>query len=297
MTNPNIIPSHKIILCAEVPAEKRELPHVFSIEAGLHDGVRHFDHHKPEHRGNPSPANNSKIHWYYDGEIEQDAEIYITHVDADTFVGVSRLVVNGWRDTTITGIDYAMIEKLDLNGSSAIEGKLEDCREYLFALGLAETAKILFPRCTKEPQDVTAQFERFAWFGDRHRNDITLDDILRDGRAALARSEETFRTKKIDSIERAGTVGIGLWSICASDAFDPSRPYRDGIDVVVVFRSHYKTISIYGNPKATHDLVLNRTWAGIEFSGHPKACGSPRGVEMTEDQAKQVFRALVEKNA
>lgn len=286
-------PSFKIILCSEVSAEKRDLPYVFSIEAGLHDGRRHFDHHKPEHRGNPSPANNPAIHWYWDGKFEETAEIYITHVDADTFLGVSRLVKNGW-STGIVCLDFAAIEKIDLNGSSAIEGPLENCREYIFALGLAENAKILFPRCTKEPVDVTAQFEKFAWFGVYSTNSlrsnlIEMDDLLRDGRAALVRSEDAYtRCAKIVDGEKR----IGFWSIGANDAFDPSRPYRDGCDVVVVFRSHYKTVSLYGNPKS--NVSLNRKWAGIEFAGHQKACGSPRGVEMTEDQAKEVFCTIEE---
>jgi hypothetical protein len=289
-------PSFKIILCAEVPEGKRDLPHVFSIECGLHDGVRHFDHHKPEHRANPSPANNSNISWYWDGKFKETAEIYVTHVDADTFIGVGRLVVNGWRDRSVTGFDYSMIEKIDLNGSSCIEGPLENCSEYLFALGLSENAKVLFPRCTKEPQDITKQFCRFEWF-DKDRNQIGLDRIILDGRMALARSEKTYREKRLDFIPAQGVaVGVGLWSIDANDPFDPSRPYRDAIDVVVVFRSHYKTISIYGNP-ATNNIILNHTWAGIEFAGHPKACGSPRGIEMTEAQARAVFQEIVEKNA
>jgi len=84
---------------------------------------------------------------------------------------------------------------------------------------------------------------------------------------------------------------VGLWSIGPNDAFDPSRPYKDGVDVVVVYRQHYASVSIYANPKSEYEFA-NTVIAETLFAGHPKACGSPRGREFSEAQAIEIFKEV-----
>ena len=50
----------------------------------------------------------------------------------------------------------------------------------------------------------------------------------------------------------------------------------------------WKTISIYADPKSSYNFA-GKTFAGILFQGHPKACGSPRGKIMSQEDGKKVF--------
>ncbi len=58
----------------------------YSVEAGLSDGVKNFDHHR-EHSANPAPCNDPRIKEidFHRGIIE------ITHTDADTLIGIMRM--------------------------------------------------------------------------------------------------------------------------------------------------------------------------------------------------------------
>ena len=75
------------------------------------------------------------------------------------------------------------------------------------------------------------------------------------------------------------------------DILNPSMAYDYQIDVVVVYRKNWKTISIYCNPKSDYHFggeIINE----IKFAGHPQACGSPRGQEFTFEDAKNIFNTL-----
>jgi len=48
----------------------------YSVEAGLSDGIKNFDHHN-EHKNNPAPCNDSRILSLKDN----NAVIEITHAD------------------------------------------------------------------------------------------------------------------------------------------------------------------------------------------------------------------------
>ena len=74
----------------------------YSVEAGKADGVRHFDHHG-DMNINPSPAANCLI-----PVIPEDSIVEITHIDADTLLGVARLMGKEMPKT----IDLALLEQI-----------------------------------------------------------------------------------------------------------------------------------------------------------------------------------------
>jgi hypothetical protein len=241
----------------------------YSVEAGQADNVKHFDHHG-KFSNFPAPCNNNEI-----PVIDPEDVVEITHIDADTLLGLARMA-----GKSLPKLDYDLIEKIDLNGSSAVDDVFNE--SFLYMVGVGEKAKQLsFPRAGAQPTDVTAYVKALL--------DEPAEKLIELGREATQKSEGTYKNNKIAS---NGTVG--LWSIRAENPFDPSRPYADGIDVVVVYREHFKSISIYCSP-ASKFAFGNTTVADIPFAGHPKACGSPRGEEFTLDDAKRVYNELTTK--
>lgn len=244
----------------------------YSIEAGLHDGIKHFDHHK-EFAGNPSPANNSAILPIVAPFPEGvNVEIENTHIDADTFIGNLRLL-----GRELPKIDLSLLEQIDLNGSSVCSDKFNPT--LLFIVGIGQLARDLkFPRVTEDRQNVTAIIEQMIEKSD--------EEIIAIGRVAQEKSETAYEKCMLDYKN-----GVVLFSIGSSDPLEPSRAYEDGHKVVVVYRSHYKSISIYCSPSSSYAFG-GKTVAGITFAGHSKSCGSPRGQEMTYLQAQEVFDAI-----
>lgn len=241
----------------------------YSIEAGLADDVMHFDHHGP-HAKYPSPSNNPKV-----PRLGADDTVEITHIDADSLLGLARMA-----GIEMPRLDYDLIEAIDLGGSSA-SPELDD-PSYLYMVGVNETAKALgFPRAGKAPIDVTDLVETMLA--------IPADEYIETGRSASSRSESTYRDTEV---ARRGDVG--LWAIGSDDPLDPSRPYRDGVACVVVYRDHFKSISVYCDPKSPYQFG-GETLAGIPFAGHPKACGSPRGEDFTLDEARAVFNDVADR--
>jgi len=242
----------------------------YSVEAGLADNVKHFDHHG-KHSNYPAPCNNDEI-----PVIGQNDVVEITHIDTDTLLGLMRMA--GKKLPPL--LDRDLIENVDLNGSSVVKDRFD--RSYLYMVGVNELAKeIGFPRPSETPTDVTSKIMQLM--------NAPIQKLLEMGKAATETSENTYSSNRVAT---DGTVG--LWSVGAKDPFDPSRPYVDGIDVVVVYRDHFKSISIYCSPSSKYAFG-NTTVAGIPFAGHPKACGSPRGEEFTLDDAKRVYTELTNK--
>lgn len=241
----------------------------FSLESGLADGQRHFDHHKAEHRNNPAPCADNRI-----PIIGKNDVVEITHIDADTYVGLLRMA-----GRPLPQVNFSLMEKIDLNGSSVMSDRFDPT--LLYMVGVGEAAReVKFPRSSKDgPIDVSEQIEVMMT--------KTCDEIIRLGRIAAEKSEKTYceRLKKHEQF-------IGFWSIGPEDALDPSRPYVDGYEVVVVYRDHFKSISVYCSPDSKFEFG-GKTLAGITFAGHLKACGSPRGESFTEEDAVRVFKEIV----
>lgn len=247
----------------------------YSVECGLADNVKQFDHHKPEHRHFKCPANNDQIPIINNGIIE------ISHIDADTFLGICRLL--GYIVPKNLNLD--LLEKIDLNGSSVLSDK--NNYTYFYMLGVGVMARSLnFPQCDNNSQDVTKYITNMLNVDPSH--------FVNLGENACKRSEFVYKDTMVYSGEsfQYGTK-LAFFVIGADQPLDPSRAYEDGYGIVVVYRKHYKTISIYCNPNnelsfagssfSIMDGTMNRPSDSslnccISFNGHPKACGSDRGV-------------------
>jgi hypothetical protein len=204
--------------------------------------------------------------------------VCISHLDADTFVGLLRLL-----ERPLPKVDFKLMEQIDLNGSSVCEDKFD--KTLLYMVGIGELArKVKFPRVSDEPQDVTEYICQML--NESEESIISTGEAAQE--AVEAGYEKCFRNSMtLDSNDGAK----GIYRVGELDIFDPSRPYQDDVNVVVVYRDKYKSISIYCNPKSKYEFA-GKTIAGIEFAGHPKACGSPRGVEMSFEDAVRVFFQL-----
>ena len=251
----------KINLCSVVTTE-------YSIEAGKADNLKHFDHHG-DFSDMPAPCNNNSI------APNTQAEVTITHLDADTLVGIMRL--NG---IELPSLDFQLMERIDLNGSSIIEDLYDATLLWMVGVG-AICRAMKFPFCKAESVDVTEQVEILL--------SKTTEEIIAEGKKAQDAVEDTYSNCVISKDAKAGVI---LFSVGADDAFDPSRPYRDGFDRVIVYREHYESISIYCSPKSDFGYG-GQTIANVVFAGHLKACGSPRGVAMTLEDAHDVYNAIV----
>ncbi len=244
----------------------------FSIEAGIADGVRNFDHHH-KWSANPAPCRDERIPAVPEGSV-----VEITHLDADTFVGLLRMA-----GRPVPGVDLFLMEQIDLNGSSVCSDRFNPT--LLYMVGVGELARGLkFPRpSTEGPVDVSELVEAMMA--------KTTEEIIEIGRDATERSETAYADCRV-AISPSGRVGF--WAIGPTDPLDPSRPYTDGVEAVIVYRSHYASISIYCSP--TSPLQFGgETVAGILFVGHPKAAGSPHGQAMIEGDARRVFEEIAEK--
>lgn len=254
----------KIILKSDLQGV--DLNSSYSIESGYHDGIRHFDHHGI-YENNPSPCNNTKIK-----PIEQ-GEIYITHLDADTLIGVGRLLGLKVDDR----LDLDLLEKIDNNGQSVCKNKTNPT--LLFSIGVDVKGKQLnFPNVKDIEENVTSLILELIR--------TPMEELVELGRKAQELQEKTY--KKCKMIANRDTI----FCYCEEkDYLNPSRPYEDGFDKVVVYRECYKTISIYANPNSNFEFG-GLTIGGIKFKGHPQACGSPRGEDMTLQQAVKVYCCL-----
>jgi len=260
----------KILLVSEASGENH------SIGAGVHDGIKNFDHHG-KYENEISPCINDEIL-----EVEDNATIEISHIDCDTMVGLLRMISH----TLIPDINLSVINEIDRNGTSTIikrikeERRSDDERALFYYLGVGTLdRKVNFPRVTSDPQDVTEYIREMFKVGPAM--------VIEMGQDAMEKSEYSYRNCRVASKDN-----VGYWVIGPEDSFDPSRPYSDGINIVIVYRSHWKTISIYCNPSSSYEYG-GKEIAGILFQGHPKACGSPRGQEMSLEDGLKIFEEVL----
>lgn len=265
----------------------------YSIECGIADGSKLFPETEKnyDHHGEFKEKYRNPLFRQW-SEINDNATIEISHIDADTWLTLLSMLNplhQEWKYKSTLMFEH--IAEMDNHGTKwfrdlknySIKNKLEVSENsYYFFVGIGEIAKKEgFPRVKDDPQDVTNVISRMSKY--------TLTEIIESGRIAIEESEKTYiKRQKASSFNKK----IGFWSIDKEDSFDPSRPYEDGIDVVVVFRNHWKTISIYANPEKDYNFA-GRTFAGVLFQGHPKACGSPRGQEMTEEKGVEIFEDIL----
>lgn len=254
----------RIILSSKPCGEK------YSIESGVADNKKHFDHHGKWSRY-ASPCNNEAIQ-----EIkEENASIRITHIDADTFIGLKRLLGQRLPDVNMEEVEY-----IDNHGTKGIRAN-NRARVYMAGLEVVVN-KIGFPRVSESVQDVTEYIYEISKYSD--------SEILRYGKEAISKEAEAER-KCIKKRKK----GIAYYRVKEEyqDAFNASTGYKNGIKVVLVYYEKYKTLSLYGDPVECGYQLGNRKWGAIEFAGHKLACGSnPRERKVSEEEIQSVWDAL-----
>lgn len=224
----------------------------YSIEAGRADNVKHFDHHG-ENKHYPSPCNNNQI----PAVAEENSTIEITHMDADTYVGILRLL-----GKDLPNINLEMLEQIDNNGSSICRDKFNPA--LLYQLGIQKLQIDLgFPRVTENRTNVTSVVKEML--------NYSTEKIIKIGKEFQESLEEAYKNCAL----RKENNKI-LFAISSKDSLIPSRAYEDDYDIVVVYRKHYKTISIYCNPKSQY------AFAGKEVAGI-KLMDTHRHAEVLEE--------------
>ena len=242
-------------------------------ERGESDLV-HADHHGRLSM-NPSPCNDERV-----PVLPKDAEVEVSHLDADLIVGAMRI-----EGRTLPDVDLAFVEKIDCNGSSVSEDLFD--RTHLYMVGVGALVRQL--KCPFAPAEGEVEITEIV----HTVMSRSTEDVIEAGRVAQTKSEDGYRDCKV-AVSANGKVGY--WMIDATDELDPSRPYRDGIEVVVVHRKHYKSVSVYCSAKSSHTVpALGGTVAGIVLAGHPKASGSPRGAVLTQEDGQRVYDELSSK--
>lgn len=238
-----------------------------SVEWKRHNGITHFDHHGPyENEPAVCTANITPM--------ENGGVICISHMDADTYVGLARLM---GKDLDLPeDIDLELMGKIDTCGSSIVEDKFNPTLLYMVGIGEAARA-VNFPRVDKMPIEVTDLIEDMNDYSEKNGGFVEL------GRKAQEESELGY-----SNCELLVDENIGVYIVGPEDRFDPSRPYVDGIDIVIVYRIKFKSVSVYVNPK--YDFTIKgKTFGDILFAGHPKAAGSPFGVTQPVHKLLDVY--------
>lgn len=258
-------------LVREIRLVKEASGENYSLEAGLADGVKNFDHHG-DFAEQPAPCNDERIE-----KIPSDAVIEITHLDADTLMGIFRMC--GY--VMPADIDLDLMEKIDVKGSSFLSqgGLGNHTRQYM--VGVNDLAREEnFPRWQDEDLDVSKIVYAITRLHDKQ--------IMMHGLLAMEKGEDAYQ-RSLQTIDQH----VAFIIIAKGDSVDPSRAYADECDVVIIYREAFRSISIYGNPKpGVSPELAGIEFAGIEFAGQPRACGSPRGEEYAPEDAKRVFLAV-----
>ena len=165
----------------------REFCADYSVEAGKSDGKKHFDHHG-DFSGHVAPC---KINMPM---ADDNSIIQISHVDADTFVGLLKLF-----GRSLPNVDFDLMEKIDLNGSSVCRDKFNTT--LLYMVGVGEIARGLkFPRTSDNLQEVTSLIQNLMMFSH--------SEVIAIGRKATELSEATYRNCWV---ARDGKIGFWAW--------------------------------------------------------------------------------------
>ncbi len=250
----------------------------FSVEAGRHDGVQHFDHHGA-HEGQTCPCNN--------GDIVPIAEpdcsvIGVTHMDADTFVGLLRMVAQkSLLPLHAAGVDLALMARYDVKATGLPVG-LNPTKCFMLWV-TAQGMKLPRPP-TEGVTDITEQvMSMVARLSD-------LPQCLFTGQV-LGEKAETLYKERLEFVrETAQGRKLGFWSLRDGETMDPTRPYQDGYQLVVVYRQQHQSASLYADDSVEESLPGR--YAGVLFEGHPHACGSERGKTFLQDQIHLAVRQV-----
>ncbi len=248
----------------------------YSVEFGIHDGYRNFDHHGV-FSAQPAPCANDKILVAPDG-----CNIFINHLDADCFVGILRLL-----GAELPPVDFSQMERVDLNGSHVLSEteRFNTTAQYYVGVGQM-VREFNIPRADETDQNISRQI--YTMLG------IPFKEVCRLGEAAIFNMRSDFQEciEEMPGGINAGKTGVFL--VARPDkALNPSVAYDVGYQWAVVYRPQFETVSCYAHPE--NELTFSgKIISGVEFAGHPKACGSPRGEKISVEKAHEVYRALLE---
>lgn len=264
----------------------------YSIEAGIADGLKNFDHHR-KMADQPAPCADTRIPTISSGCIE------ISHLDADTLIGILRFYGDAgvaeinpqrlhdygsaWNSVLI---DLALMARIDTEGSSFLpqNGLENTTRQWMVGVThLAQRFKL--PRWEGKDVDVTAVVEQIIALSD--------EEIIQVGKEAMVKGEESYQKAKVRATHSSSCHGPCLCQEKPDEPIDPSRPYADGYHFVVIYRAWLRQIGVYVNPKVNF-TVGGKTFAGIKFEGQAKAAGSPRGENFSLEQANSVCESVGE---
>lgn len=242
---------------------------VYSIECGEYDGKRHFNHHeKSEEYSSPCNTNIDKAN--------QDDTCYISHIDADTFVGLIRL----FGDINVfskSDVNLELMEQLDIHGNSILDSLKNTT--YLYMTGIDLIANnIKFPIATDEAIDVTSYIEVLM--------EYSINDIVKFSEVWVDELDMVYVNSVIKISDK-----LCLIHQKKNDLIDPSRAFKDGYDIVVLFNEYYKAIHLYSHPNIKNSFT-DLEISGIKFGGHPHALGSQGDNEYDIFHAKSVANTI-----
>ena len=251
-----------------------------SIEAGRYDGVCHFDHHAA-YEAEDCPCSHTDIQ-----AIPVDAVIGVTHMDADTFVGLLRLLGRHFEMTALktVGVDFDLVAKYDIKVPGLPRG-LNITKCFMLAV-TAASMKIPRPPA-KGVIDITEQVMEIIASLTKEGG---IRRFLAEGQALGERAEALYKERLRMTTTDTHGRRIGLWSLREGETMDPTRPYEDGYSLVVIYRQGFGSASLYANDDIAE--ALPGVWAGVLFQGHPHACGSERGKTFSQEEIKLATVAL-----
>lgn len=230
---------------------------VFSIECGKNDGKKHFDHHGEfENEKCVAIATLGK-------RIPKDSTIIVSHLDADALIALANLL---GKEIIKHRPMLDDIAQADINGSHTVE----KADAYFYNTGLKSLMRDLrVPRVTEELIDITKIVKKLI--------NSSVSELIEKGREEYKKVAKILEDATVDKKNK--TIFLELDQLA-----DVTLLYSDEINKIVVFRSNWKTISLYSSSR---DII--GTYSKVKFGGHPKACGSPRGEVMTRERAKDIF--------
>lgn len=205
--------------------------------------------------------------------ISEQGVVEISKFNIDIFLGFLRM-----SGKELPNLDYNIISRFAFNGIFDCYLDLDPYDQtLLYAVGVEKLAKEFgFPSVVYEDIDVSLIIEELM------KKDFK--EIIEVGRKANKKREEAYTSCLIDENERAG-----CWLIDHNDEpFDPQRLLLDGYDIVVVYREHKQSVSIYYNDKIDIDINKHRIMGGVEFSGGDGAVHSPEGAMINTSQLDEI---------
>lgn len=142
-----------LLIAGPITSTNIDLTTCHSVEAGYADRMQHFDHHG-EYSNHPSPCAGLMP------AIHEDSTIYITHMDADTYIGLRKLM-----GMIPPPLQLDLMEAVDLNGPDVVsDGMFNFTLAYM--VGVSNLAHELgMPGPQEEAVDVTHIVEIMHSYG------------------------------------------------------------------------------------------------------------------------------------